>query len=227
VSQIITTQFTDVCVCVLQSKGSGEVGEMLAFGIISTLTHWPVQKVFLGLFRGDLYEWVQSKRKTVRDVLCCRVCYIPSLINYTQQRKLAAKQESMKFNKLLSERMDSERSLSSKSDSIRRGTMLGHAESFRIKRRAKSMIEDDLFLDELSTEDRKKLIELRKKRDAATFMRRYVLTQLLKEKEESLRAKLEGPIAAPEWNARVGYVFSIAYVAFMSLYIVLFGIRCV
>jgi hypothetical protein len=137
------------------------------------------------------------------------------------QRKLAAKQEAVDKKALLVQRMESTRTVSSGSGGGRRGTLLARAETIRLKRVAQKLIEDEQFLAELSFDDRSKLLELRKKRDEASLVRRYIYNWLVKEKEESLHKKLAGPVAAPLWNSYLGYVLSILYVAFMSFYIVL------
>jgi hypothetical protein len=145
----------------------------------------PVQKLFLGLFRGDIYSWFVGRSK---------------------QRKLDAKRNKKEKQALLTERFDSLRY---------RRSETGLVASMRLKRQAQAELEDEEFLRALKPLQRGKLLDLRQKHHESSGLRRYMYSKLVKEKQESLKKKLEGPVAAPLWNSYLGYALSLLYVAFM------------
>jgi hypothetical protein len=166
---------------------------------MSGLYTGPVQKIFVGLFRGEIYKWWISRSKA---------------------RSLEAKHDEELNKALLAERIESAHSL--KSD---KGLESGHVtltqrltervSSLRLERQARAELDDEDFLRALTPLHRGKLLDLRKKHHESSGLRRYMYFQLVKEKQDSLKKKLERPIAIPMWNTHLGYVLSLLYVAFM------------
>jgi hypothetical protein len=94
-------------------------------------------------------------------------------------------------------------------------SVLQRLSSLQIEHKARAELEDEEFLKALAPVHRGKLLELRQKQAEASGLRRYMYSQMVKEKEESLKKKLAGPVAAPMWNTVLGYALSLLYVTFM------------
>jgi hypothetical protein len=205
---LITQAFTGALLYNTQSKGDGSTGEIIAFAIISTLTHWPVQKIFLGLFKGDIYAWWVSRSKKNR--------LEAKLEKKERKASLVLKIDSMSARSLKSLMETTQESESSDKPSKRGSiSVLQRLSSLQIEHKARAELEDEEFLKALAPVHRGKLLELRQKQAEASGLRRYMYSQLVKEKEESLKKKLAGPVAAPMWNTILGYALSLLYVTFM------------
>ena len=136
---------------------------------------------------------------------------------------MAEKRQAEEKSIMIRQVMDSQRDVG-KASLEGSSTFKHKVDELRLKRHAQAEIEDKLFLSAISDKNRVKLLDMRRKRDESKFLQAYIYAQLVKEKEQSLRKKLEGPILVPLWNTVLGYILSVLYVSFMSLYIVLFGI---
>jgi hypothetical protein len=168
---------------------------------------------FIQLYRGELYDSI--------------------LKGFTKEGRKEKKQESEMFERRLKAKIiELEKAASMLEEEKQENKALSILSSLErevskraLKKEAAEKLEDELFLDALSEKDRAALLKQRTHAESCTGIKGYIARRTLGEQEEKLHDKVDGPPEPPPcWVVVISYALSFSYVAFMSFYIVLFGI---